>query len=143
MIRSAVASVALVMMLAGTPLSFAQDANQPDATDAAQSWLTLLDAGSYGESWAEATASFRKKVSRQQWEGVMQSTRAPLGNLDSRQFKNAKYQANSPHGPAGKSFVIQFETKFSASDPVLETVTTVQENDGQWKVSAYYIRPTG
>lgn len=120
---------------------FAQDPNLKAATYAAQEWLALVDSGRYAESWESAATFFQQKVSKQDWEGTMATGRAPFGKLLSRQFKSANYETSLPGAPAGKYFVIQFRTRFANSPTLIETVTPMQEPNGQWRVSGYYIRP--
>jgi hypothetical protein len=120
---------------------FAQDPNLKAATYAAQEWLTLVDGGHYGESWDSAATFFQQKVSKQGWQSTMTNVRAPFGKLLSRQFKSASYETSLPGAPAGKYFVIQFRTRFANSPTLIETVTPMQEPNGQWHVSGYFVRP--
>jgi len=134
-------SGALVSLFVLLAFSFAQDPNLKAATYAAQQWLTTVDAGHYGESWDRAASVFQQKVSQEQWGETMISFRAPLGKLVSRQLKNASYATDVPNAPAGKYYVIQFRTTFADYPTVNETVTTMQEPNGQWRVSAYEFQP--
>ena len=120
---------------------FAQDPNLKAATYAAQEWLALVDSGGYADSWDSAATFFQQKVGRQDWVGTMTSVRAPLGKLLSRQVKSASYETSLPAAPAGKYYVIQFRTRFANSPTLIETITPMQEPNGQWRVSGYYIRP--
>ena len=132
---------AVISVFALLACSFGQDPNQKAATYAAQEWLALVDAGRYADSWDGAAASFQQKFSEEQWGQTMSSFRAPLGKLMSRQLMNASYETNLPDAPIGKYYVIQFRTRFAGYPTVLETVTTMQEPNGQWRVSGYLIRP--
>jgi hypothetical protein len=47
----------------------------------------------------------------------------------------------SLHGaPDGEYLVIQFETSFSNKKSAIETVTSMLEKDGNWRVSGHYIK---
>lgn len=132
-------AVMTIPVLAGC--LFAQDPNLKAATYAAQQWLALVDAGHYGESWESSATFFQQKVGKQDWESTMASVRAPFGKLVSRQFKSASYETNLPGAPAGKYFVIQYRTRFADSPALIETITPMQEPNGQWRVSGYFVRP--
>ena len=58
----------------------------------------------------------------------------------SRRVKSAEYRTSLPGVPDGKYVVVQFETTFQNKKGVVEIVTPMQEADGSWKVSGYYIR---
>lgn len=140
-VKFARAFAGLVALLALSGFSFAQNPDLKAATDAAQQWLALVDAGQYAESWNNTAGFFQEKVTKPDWEKTMASGRAPFGKLESRQFKSANYETRLPNAPAGKYFVLQYRTKFANSPALIETVTPMQDKDGRWKVSGYYIRP--
>ncbi len=121
----------------------AQDANAnvKAALDAAQQWLTTVDSGNYGQSWQEASSRFQQKVSKQQWEQALTDVQKPLGKVEQREFKNAVYETSLPGAPAGKYVVIQYKTKFSRGGMIIETITPMQEKNGEWRVSGYYVKP--
>lgn len=119
---------------------------QSDATEAAQkaaeSWLALVDEGSYGESWDEGAAAFKSQVSRQKWQDALKQVRAPLGKTQSRELKGAKYTTELPQAPKGEYVVIQYQTSFENAASTVETITPMKEEDGSWRVSGYFVRPT-
>ncbi|MEX2301039.1 MAG: DUF4019 domain-containing protein [Bryobacterales bacterium] len=118
---------------------------QSEATEAAQqsaeSWLALVDEGSYGESWDEAAAFFKAQVPKQKWEGMLNQVRAPLGKTQSRKLKDAKYTAALPNAPKGEYVVIRYDTSFVNAAATVETVTPMKQEDGSWRVSGYHILP--
>jgi len=131
----------LVSVLVLLVCSFGQDPNLKAATYASQQWLALVDSGRYAESWESAASFFQQKFSQEQWGQTMTSFRAPLGKLMSRQLLNASYETNLPDAPAGRYYVLQFRTRFADYPTVVETVTAIQEPNGQWRVAGYLIRP--
>jgi hypothetical protein len=140
--KSALKHFALfIAVLAFAGMSFAADENLQAATTAAQQWLALVDSGHYGESWDQAASFFKEKVSKQDWLNAMNNGQAPLGKMQSRQFKSAQYETKLPKAPEGNYFVLQFRTKFANASDVVETVTPMLDKDGQWRVSGYYIKP--
>lgn len=118
---------------------------QSEATEAAQksaeSWLALVDAGKYGESWDEAGTAFKSQLSRQQWEAALKKVHAQLGKTQSRQLKNAKYTTELPNAPNGEYVIIQYAASVEKLGSAIETVTPMKEEDGSWRVSGYHIRP--
>lgn len=119
----------------------AQDPNVKAATYAAQNWLALVDNGNYGQSWDDASALFQQKISRSQWENTLGGGRSAYGNVVSRQLKSATLDTDIPGAPAGRYVVIQFRTRFANSPMLIETITPMQEPNGQWRVAGYFVKP--
>jgi hypothetical protein len=69
----------------------------------------------------------------------MQTTRSPFGQVLSRKVKKATYSDHLPGTPDGDYVVIQCETSFEHKKTAIETVTPMLD-DGDWKVSGYFIR---
>jgi CHASE3 domain sensor protein len=67
----------------------ADESKEESAQKAAESWLALVDAGKYSESWEEAAQLFKERVTKQHWEAALKSVRSPLGKLKSRRLKSA------------------------------------------------------
>jgi hypothetical protein len=110
------------------------------ATKQATAWLALVDQGKYGESWDAAAAYFRGAVTRDKWAEAAAGARAPLGAVLSRRVKSAKHATTLPGAPDGNYVVIQFATSFANKKKAVETVTPMQEADGSWKVSGYFVK---
>ena len=110
------------------------------AQKAAESWLALVDAGKYSQSWNEAASFFKERVTAQQWESAVKSVREPLGKLESRKLMHTQYTKTMPGAPDGEYVILQFETSFANKKSAIETVTPMKDKDGQWRVSGYYIK---
>lgn len=121
---------------AATPFATPEAAAQ----SAALTWLGLVDAGSYAQSWSSASSLFRERVSESQWQSAAASTRAPLGALKSRTLRSATFKSTLPGAPDGQYVVLQFDSSFEHKASVVETITPVLDTDGKWHVSGYYIR---
>ncbi len=106
----------------------------------AESWLQMVDAGQYEESWDESSEVFKSAVSRAGWGQSLNSVRMPLGDLVSREVKSAQYATSLPGAPDGEYVVVQFTTVFSHKKSAIETVTPMKDPDGVWRISGYYIR---
>jgi hypothetical protein len=129
---------AFVLVLAACGNDASSDTDP--AVQAAESWLAIVDGADYGRSWTEAAAYFRGAVPREQWEGQIAGVRGPLGAVQSRTVRSATPATTLPGAPDGSYVVIEFETSFANKANAIETVTPMQEQDGTWRVSGYYVR---
>ncbi len=111
------------------------------AQSAAESWLALVDAGNYDQSWEEASSIFKEKVTKEQWQSAMEMARGQVGKLDSRKLKTASYAKDPPNAPSGEYVNIQYDSKFQNLPAALESVTPMLDKDGKWRVSGYFIKP--
>ncbi|HXI68763.1 MAG TPA: DUF4019 domain-containing protein [Verrucomicrobiae bacterium] len=114
------------------------DPNQAEM-EAVQSWLALMDAGDFGQSWEQASGVFHSAVSKGGWIAKFEKVRQPLGNLTSRKLKTSQQSKTLPGMPDGDYFVATFETEFARLSPTTETVIFLWENN-QWKAAGYVIR---
>jgi len=111
-----------------------------DAEAAAESWLSLVDSGKYGESWDEAAAFFRAKVTKPQWEEMLGTVRTPLGKANSRKLASAQKATNLPNAPKGDYVIIQYSTSFLNLPSAIEAVVPMLDKDGKWRVSGYFVK---
>jgi hypothetical protein len=122
--------------------SLAQAQQKPEqlAQQSAESWLALVDAGKYDESWQEAAQIFKGAVSKEDWRKALHGSREPLGKLLSRKLKSATYTTSLPGVPDGEYVVIQYDSSFEHKQTATETVTPTLDKDGKWRVSGYFIK---
>lgn len=121
----------------------AQDSNSDAeniAIASAQSWLEIVDAEKYEESWEEAAELFKSAISEVKWVESIQVVRKPLGKVISRKLDSQKYMTSLPGAPVGEYVVIQYKTEFENKKAAIETITPMLDDDGKWKVSGYYIK---
>jgi hypothetical protein len=52
----------------------------------------------------------------------------------------APYRESLPGVPDGKYVVLEFDTSFENKKTAVETVTPMQESDGTFRVSGYFIK---
>lgn len=134
------AVLAVVLLSAAAPLA-SEESPEKAAELAARSWLALVDAGKYGESWEAAASTFRDSVTRAKWEESLEDVRTPLGKVVSRNLKTAKYiKEENPKARPGEYEMLVFDTSFEKRPSSIETVTPMKEKDGSWKVAGYFIR---
>jgi hypothetical protein len=130
--------VAMALTL-GLP-AWAADREEAVAIKNAESWLALVDRQKYGESWDAATKLFQDNVARDTWRDALGAARGPLGKPVARKVKSAETRTSLPGAPDGKYVIIQFDTSFEHKKSAVETITPMQEADGSWKVSGYFIK---
>ena len=110
------------------------------AKKAAESWLALLDAGDFAQTWEHAAAMFKKQVSADQWKAAASKARAPLGTVNERSLAGAQATTSLPGAPDGECVVIQYKTEFANKKGAVETITPMKDPDGVWRVSGYFVR---
>lgn len=110
------------------------------ATEAAEAWLEMVDAEEYAESWTAAASYFKGAVTQAQWLESASAARQPLGRLVSRSLKSADYMTTLPGAPDGQYVVLQYEAVFKNKQHAIETITPMLDEDGQWRVSGYFIK---
>ena len=116
-----------------TTNAFADDSKKEEAAlSAAESWLELVDAGSYAESWEEAASYFKGAIQEDKWVQSLRGVRAPLGQVLSRKLKSETYRSSLPGAPDGEYVIIQFDTSFQNKKSSVETVTPMLDN-GEWE----------
>ncbi len=133
-------AVGLSGITAGAWLSEGAATAQPPAVTAATAWLAEVDAGRYGASWDQAAALFRGAVTKARWEQQLGAVRGPLGRLLSRQVRSSQSATSLPGAPDGDYVVIELAVSYEHKQQATETVTTLLEKDGRWRVAGYFIR---
>jgi len=129
-----------LIILTAILLSAASESKSLDAFDASMKWLDLVDNGKYQESYNQSSAYFRSVVLKQDWVQMIEAVRGPLGKVISRDFKSSQHTNSLPGAPDGEYVVIQFDTSFANKKTAVETITPMEDDDGQWRVSGYYIK---
>jgi len=113
---------------------------EEEALGVAETWLAFVDNGKYSESWETAAVLFRRAVSKEQWERALNATRKPFGRCTARTVKWRRYATSLPGAPDGEYVIIQYEASFENKKAAVETVTPMRDEDGNWRVSGYYIK---
>jgi hypothetical protein len=132
------AAITLAVAAAAAPADAPKPPDSMPAVTAMTTWLHLIDAGKYGDSWEQASVLFKGALSRDRWVSAMEGGRKPLGDLVKRYLKSADYRTSLPGAPDGQYFVIQFNASFSGKAEAVETVTAVREGN-DWKAAGYFI----
>lgn len=131
--------VAAAVLLAGNAIA-QEDQRVADARAAAASWLVLLDAGQYQQTWLQSASLFRAAVTQETWLQAANLVRTPLGAVTARTLKSAQFTRTLPQVPDGDYVVIQYDSTFANRAHAVETITPMRDKDGSWKVSGYFVR---
>ena len=107
---------------------------------AAHAWLLLLDRRDWGSAWDASSAVFRQTVPLGAWMDGIPKVREPFGALVEREPGQPLYKRTLAGRPDGDYVTVNFLTKFDKNPQVVETVTTVRESDGRWRVTGYTAR---
>jgi hypothetical protein len=138
--RAPIAVILTILCLAWSGAFADTPSAVPAATHAAESWLKLVDAGQYRQSYKDASSYFQSRIREEKWVSKVKPVRQPLGAVISRKLNAAQYTTTLPGAPDGKYIVLQFDTSFQHKKSGVETVTTTVDRDGQWRVCGYFIR---
>jgi beta-lactamase regulating signal transducer with metallopeptidase domain len=110
------------------------------AEEALASWLALLDAGRYAESWDASSSRVKAAATRNAWIQQVRAARAPLGALLARNNESATPYASLPNAGEGPFVVVTTASSFEHKSAATETCTLVRDQDGRWRVAGYFIR---
>lgn len=110
------------------------------ATEAAQQWLSLADAGRYDATYSAAAPAFQAAITQPAWESAVQGVRKPLGEVKRRTLKSATFQKDLPGAQPGEYVIVVYDTEFAGRPMAAETVVPMRAADGSWKVSGYFVR---
>jgi hypothetical protein len=111
-----------------------------EATAASREWLSLVDAGQYGQSWDQAAALFKQHISKSQWERAVGDVRKQTGALKTRELESAQPAHQLPGVPDGDYVVIVYRASFADAPVASETVTPMRDADGHWRVAGYRVK---
>jgi hypothetical protein len=137
--RAAAVVLLLLLYLPAGPVPPAGDLEDA-AQAAAESWLKLVDAAQYAESWAQAAVMLRQTVRPSDWETIVGGERSRLGRVVSRKLKSRRYTEKLLGAPAGKYVILEYDSVFEHRAAAVETVVPMLESDGFWRVFGVFLR---
>lgn len=128
----------LSILLAMALTAASEHSTSADVT-VANSWIGLVDARRWDDSWNAAGTLFKSQMPQSRWASTIQPVREPLGTVASRSLKKVTKATSLPGAPDGEYEVVQFQTRFSNKADATETIVLSRETSG-WKVVGYFIR---
>lgn len=117
-----------------------EKADEAAAQAVALGWLHEIDAGQYAKAWRQTAAPVKAAATADQFAGMMDVARKPLGAVTARKFQSATFATSLPGARPGKYVVVVYATDFAGRRAAKEVITPMLEKDGRWRVSGYYIR---
>lgn len=105
---------------------------------AAQSWLKLVDANKYAESWDQTAMLTRLTVNKNEWIKILETTRRPLGSVTSRQVLDQRTAINPSGMPKGYYIVMFYKTVFARKTGF--ELLTLHLEDNEWRVFTYQVK---
>ena len=111
-------------------------AREKEARAAALEWLELIDAGNYGQAYAEEPERLRAATSEEQFARSMEGRRVPFGRVLSRSFIGAAFTRKLTGSPDGRYESILFKTTFENKKLAAERLILSHES-GKWRVIDY------
>ncbi len=116
-----------------------QTGGEMAALAAADVWLAQVDDARYADSWQATAALFQKAEPQERWVALMNSRRQPLGKVSSRKNISRQFTRKVPGTPDGQYVVLLYNTSFEHKPDAVETVTTLLDADGRWKIVGYLV----
>lgn len=110
------------------------------AREAAEAWLSHIDAGDTNRSWAEAAAGFRRAIDEEGWASSLGKVQDSVGKAIKRTFESADYRTELPGAPDGHYVILVYATVFEHKARGQETVVPQLDEDGTWRVSGYWVK---
>ncbi len=115
-----------------------------EATQAAEAWLQMLDAGKCEEAWDRAGKPLKDSTNKAGWCAQTRAIRNAMGPVASRKVAKTEYQNKLGKVMPGDYVTFHFDTAFKATDRGSEEVSIMRDKDGTWRPLGYYVsvKPT-
>ena len=133
-------SVLLLLLFYTTILHASEATILEKVESSARSWLELVDAGKFKQSWENAQPLFKAKTSESQWLKFIDPIRTPRGGITARYIATAASADSWSDYPDGEYVVLQFYTTFVKKGLAMETVILAKNQDGAWQFLEYSIK---
>lgn len=141
-VSTAILTLGMLTISSPPPAAFGQATEDERAAQAvADAWLDLIDDQEYAESWNEAAPAFQEAVTVEQWTEQAGTVRQQVGAVQEREFEAAESSTDPPNAPAGEYVLITYKSAFANLPSATETVATMKQEDGSWKVAGYFVQP--
>ncbi len=108
--------------------------------ESSRSWLAIVDAVDFEESWSQASMTFQSAVTQQSWVEQVRAARGPLGALEHRTQTRATTQTNPPGAPDGDYIIVIYDSSFENKAEAVETHSLQLEEAGVWRTAGHFIR---
>jgi hypothetical protein len=135
-VAAGAAAPAVVAQATANEGAISNPENEKAGQIAANAWLLLLDRKDWGSAWDASSGLFRENVPLATWMDNVPKMREPFGRFVERDAGFPVYKKTLGNRQ-GDYVTVLFKSKFDKKPDVVETVTTVREADGRWRVTGY------
>jgi predicted RNase H-like HicB family nuclease len=111
-----------------------------EASEAAEGWLELRDAGDTRGTWERSSSLFRQLVTPEQWGEAIGKVDATFGRPVSRELNDTEYRDSVPGAPDGHYVILTYDAAFERKKEAVETVVAMLEDGGEWRVGGYFVK---
>ncbi len=108
--------------------------------ESATNWLSYADQQDFDTTWNNSSEIFQSAVDLNDWRQQLKSARSPLGAVISRRIEAVDALETPPGAPDGNYTKLLFDSSFEKKKTAKETITLIEENDGQWRIAGYFIK---
>ena len=119
--------------------SYAYDQGESSAILAAETFLEIVDAGKYENSWEASTTYLKARHPKDYYIAFVGTTRSAFGSLINRSIISAKLYDKFFGYPDGNICDIRFESSFENKAVGREILTLILNAEGHWKVVKYTV----
>lgn len=121
-------------------LSGAVAAEPAPALEEAQSFLELVDAGSYQQAWWGSSDLLQLTSKLDSWVSALRVQREMFGGLVERSPKTVSARTSQPGLPDGEYMLILFDSRFERKQKALELLVLARAPYEGWKLVSYRLR---
>ena len=115
--------------------TFSEDAKgKGNASKFVQDWLSLVDSGSYSQTWNDLSDVYQSSLTKDDWVNSLNSYHKSLGKLTKRK---QQYVTKSSDPSIGDYLIFQYQSSFEKKKLVNEAVSVIKGRDGNWKILGY------
>ena len=107
---------------------------------AASQFLFLVDTEEYAQSWEISSENLKKMLNKAAWQEQITKIRSFLGPVVERAYSSISYTDSAIDVPEGEYVVMTFVSKFELREKVIETITLMLGDNGEWRVAGYFLK---
>ena len=104
---------------------------------AAETFVALLDKGTFGGAYDSLSAIGKRPVTRGQFSNSVQKLQDAFGKVTTRTLHKVRLMDSFPGQPEGRYAGVQFKSDFERQKGAWESVLLNLDTNGEWRVNTY------
>jgi len=124
----------LAVSLFAAPVFSEETEDKEAASTFVLDWLSLVDNGSYLQTWEYLSDIFKSALTKDRWVDDLNDNRKPLGKLIKREQQHVTASSDAS---VGDYLIFQYQSSFEKKTSANETVSVIKDRDGNWKILGY------